>query len=130
MGKENVKPGTIDEYIALFPQDVQARLQALRTAIREAAPEAVEKISYGMPTFFLSGNLIHFAAFTRHIGIYPLPSGIEEFKKELASFASAKGSVRFPLDGDIPLDLIKRIVKFRITENKKKEETKKTKKKG
>src|SRR5918911_4865264 len=108
-------PKTIDEYIAGFPEDVQAILQKIRLTIRKAAPEAEEKISYQMPTFTLKGkNLVHFAAFKKHIGFYPVPTGIEEFKKELSVYEGAKGSVRFPIDRPIPFDLIGKIVKFRV----------------
>ena len=108
---------TIDEYIAIFPVDVQKRLQEIRAAIKSAAPQATEKISYQMPTFYLNGNLAHFAAFKNHIGFYPVPSGIEAFKKELSKYAQGKGSVQFPLDQPLPLALIKKIVKFRVAEN-------------
>ena len=108
------KATTIDEYIADFPTDVQQILQQIRATIKEAAPEAGEKISYGMPTFTLKGNLIHFAAFKNHIGLYPTPNGIEEFKEELSVYKGAKGSVQFPIDKPMPLALITRIVKFRV----------------
>lgn len=118
---DSSKPGfsSIDEYIATFPADIQKILQELRATIRAAAPEAQEKISYQMPTFFLNGNLVHFAAFKNHIGFYPAPVGIEEFKEELAPYAGAKGSVRFPLDQPLPLELVSRIVKFRVAGNLK-----------
>jgi uncharacterized protein YdhG (YjbR/CyaY superfamily) len=108
---------TIDEYIAIFPEEVQAKLRQLRTVIHTAAPDATEKISYQMPTFYLNGNLVHFAALKNHIGFYPTPSGIENFKEELKSYKSSKGAVQFPLDQPLPLDLIARIVQFRVTEN-------------
>ncbi len=108
---------TIDEYISQFPEDVQIILQQIRTAIKEAAPDATEKISYQMPTFYLKGNLVHFAAFKSHIGFYPIPSAIEEFKEELSLYKSGKGSVQFPLDKPMPFDLIRRIVLFRVKEN-------------
>ena len=110
-------PHNIDEYIAGFPNNVQEILQKIRATIRQAAPDAEEKISYQMPTFFLNGNLVHFAAFKKHIGFYPVPSGIEKFKKELSAYKGAKGSVQFPLDQPIPYDLITKIVKFRVKEN-------------
>ena len=110
---------SIDEYIATFPEDVQTRLKDLKATIQRAAPDAQEKFSYGMPTFFLNGNLVHFAAFKTHIGFYPTPSGIEAFKQELSSYKGAKGSVQFPLDEPLPLKLIGRIVKFRVAENQK-----------
>ncbi|MCU0485752.1 MAG: DUF1801 domain-containing protein [Anaerolineales bacterium] len=108
---------TIDEYIAAFPEEVQLRLNEMRAAIRAAAPEAIEKISYQMPTYYLKGNLVHFAAHQRHIGFYPAPSGIEAFKEDLAAYHSAKGSVQFPFDQPLPLELIQKIVQFRVGEN-------------
>ena len=110
----------IDEYIATFPQDVQKKLTQMREVIHSAAPEATEKIAYQMPTFYLNGNLVHFAAFKNHIGFYPVPSGIESFKKELSKYAQGKGSVQFPLDKSLPVALIKKVVKFRVAENLKK----------
>ena len=120
---------SIDEYIATFPKDIQNILQELRATIKAAAPDAQEKISYQMPTFFLNGNLVHFAAFTKHIGFYPTPSGIEAFQKELSVYEGAKGSVQFPLDKPMPLKLITRIVKFRVAENLKKAKIKSVTKK-
>ena len=107
----------IDDYIAGFPPDVQKTLQKVRATIRRAAPQADETISYQMPTFKLEGNLVHFAAFKNHIGLYPTPSGTERFRKELSSYETGKGSIRFPLDKPIPYDLIAKIVKFRVREN-------------
>lgn len=121
-------PNTIDEYIAVFPDDVQLILQQIRQTIHEAAPEAQEAISYQMPTFKLHGNLVHFAAYKKHIGFYPVPSGIEAFKDELASYASGKGSAQFPLSEPIPYDLIRRIVTFRVAENLARAEAKRRKK--
>ena len=111
---------TIDDYIASFPPAIQQKLIEIRRVIREAAPEASEKIAYQMPTFYLNGNLVHFAAYARHIGFYPAPSGLAAFKEELSQFKGAKGSVQFPLDQPLPMDLISRIVRFRVTENMKK----------
>lgn len=108
---------SIDEYIANSPPDVQEKLQQMRTTISAAAPDAVEKISYQMPTFAQNGNLVFFGAFKQHIGFYPTPSGIEAFKDELSVFKGAKGSVQFPLDEPLPLDLVRRIVEFRVAEN-------------
>ena len=108
---------SMDEYIATFPEDVQKILQEIRATIKVSAPEAEEKISYQMPTFFLQGNLIHFAAFKNHIGLYPAPRGIEAFKDELSVYKGAKGSVQFPLEQPMPLELISRIVKFRVADN-------------
>lgn len=115
---------TIDEYIASFPDEIQKKLHDLRETIRSCAPGASEKISYQMPTFFLHGNLIHFAAYKNHIGLYPTPNGIQAFSKELSIYASGKGSVQFPLDKPLPLELVKKIVKFRVEENLKKAELK------
>ena len=108
---------TIDEYIALFPPEVQVKLEEIRTAIREVVPSAIEKISYQMPTFFLEGNLVHFAAFKHHIGLFPTPSGIEQFAPELAPYKTSKGTIQFPLDQPIPIDLVRRITAFRVAEN-------------
>ena len=108
---------SMDEYIAAFPKETQKILQEIRAAIKAAAPEAEEKISYQMPTFAQNGNLVHFAAFKNHIGFYPVPTGIEKFKKELSAYDGGKGSVQFPLDEPMPLALISRIVKFRVKKN-------------
>lgn len=114
---ENIKPQSIDEYIAAFPNDTQKLLEEIRSVIKKAAPEAEETISYAMPTFKLHGNLVHFAAYKNHIGLYPAPNGIDAFKDELSVYKGAKGSVQFPLNKPMPLDLISRIVKFRVKEN-------------
>jgi uncharacterized protein YdhG (YjbR/CyaY superfamily) len=119
---------SIDEYISNFPEDVQKKLQEIRAVIKDAAPGAKEKISYQMPAFTLNGNLVYFAAFKNHIGFYPIPSGIEEFKKELSVYKQGKGSVQFPLDKPMPLELIRRIVKFRVRENLEKAKAKGNKK--
>jgi uncharacterized protein YdhG (YjbR/CyaY superfamily) len=110
------QPGSIDEYIAGFRPSVRHKLEQLRKAIRAVAPNAEETIKYRMPTFVLQENLVHFAAFTQHVGFYPAPSGIAKFKDELSAYKSAKGSVQFPMDEPLPLDLIKRIVQFRVEE--------------
>ena len=115
---------TIDEYIAGFPENIRDILEELRRVIREAAPRAEEAMRYGIPTFRLNGNLVHFAAFKHHIGFYPTPSAIEAFKEELSSYKQAKGSVRFPIDKPLPYDLIRKIVQYRVDESqdsKKKE---------
>jgi uncharacterized protein YdhG (YjbR/CyaY superfamily) len=111
------EPADIDEYIAGFPEEVQERLRKIRETIRAAAPGAVEAIKYRIPTFVLNGNLVHFAAFRSHIGFYPTPDGIEAFEDDLSRYERAKGSVRFPLDQPVPLDLIRRIVEFRVAKN-------------
>jgi uncharacterized protein YdhG (YjbR/CyaY superfamily) len=120
MTMPRIKFDAIDSYIASFPKETQNILEQLRMTIRKAAPEAEETINYGIPTFTLKGNLVHFAAFKNHIGFYPTPTAIEAFKKDLSAYDGAKGSVKFPLDKPIPFDLISRIVKFRIIENQKK----------
>lgn len=124
---KSTTPKNIDEYISGFPEDIQAILQKVRATIRESAPDAEETISYQIPTFTLEGNLVHFAAFKKHIGFYPAPSGIEKFKTELSSYEGAKGSVKFPLDKPIPYDLIREIVEFRVRENIEKAEAKRKK---
>lgn len=108
---------TIDEYIGTFPKDVQKILSSVRATIRASAPSAEEAISYQIPTFKLNGNLVHFAAFTHHIGFYPASSGVAHFKKELEKFKTAKGSIQFPIEAPIPHPLIKKIVAFRVKEN-------------
>lgn len=121
MEKENLEYSTIDEYINLFPPEIQEILKTLRNVIKEAAPDSTEKISYQMPTFTLKGkNLIHFAAYKNHIGLYPTPNGIDSFKTELSVYKGGKGSVQFPIDKPLPYDLIIRIVKFRVGETLKK----------
>ncbi len=116
---------TIDEYIATFPEETQKLLGQVRAAVRQAAPDATEKISYQMPTFFLNGNLVHFAAYKNHIGFYPTANGIAEFEPELSVYKRAKGSVQFPINQPLPLDLIGRMVKYRAAENAKKAAAKK-----
>lgn len=115
----------IDDYITRCPAGVQIVLQELRETIRKAAPEAKETINYMMPTFTLEGNLVHFAAFKNHIGFYPAPSGIDQFRDELSTYELSKGTIRFPLGQPIPFELITRIVKFRVQENLEKAEAKK-----
>jgi uncharacterized protein YdhG (YjbR/CyaY superfamily) len=108
---------TIGEYVQTFPESVQNILEKMRQTIKRAAPEATEAISYQMPTFKLHGkNLVHFAAFKNHIGLYPIPSAIEAFKQELSSYKQGKGSVQFPLDRPVPFDLVEKIVMFRVKE--------------
>jgi uncharacterized protein YdhG (YjbR/CyaY superfamily) len=117
MRANQTAPRDIDEYIAGFPKHVQEILEKIRMTIRKAAPDAEEIIKYQIPTFTLKGNLVHFGAFKKHIGFYPAPSGIEEFKEELSVYEGAKGSIKFPLDKPIPFELISKIVKFRVKEN-------------
>lgn len=120
-------PHTIDEYISGFPAEIQKILTKVRKTVRQAAPEAVESISYRMPTFRLNGNLVHFAAFKNHLGFYPTPSGTETFERQLAHYKHGKGSIRFPFDQSIPYDLIAEIVRFRVQENWAKTEAKRKK---
>jgi uncharacterized protein YdhG (YjbR/CyaY superfamily) len=108
---------SVDDYIDKLPDDTRAILKKVRTTIRDAAPKASEKISYGIPTFTLNGNLVHYAAFKKHIGFYPTSSGIKKFKHELSSYKGAKGSVQFPLNKPIPFGLISKIVAFRVQES-------------
>jgi uncharacterized protein YdhG (YjbR/CyaY superfamily) len=114
---KTTQTATINEYIAGFPESTQLILEELRATIRKAAPDAQESINYGIPTFTLNGNLVHFGSFKNHIGFYPAPSGIEAFKKELSIYDGAKGSIKFPIDKPLPLGLITKIVKFRVKEN-------------
>jgi len=110
---------TVDEYIETFPKGVQGILQRMRLTIRKAAPEAVETISYHMPTFKLNGKgLVYFAAYENHVGLYPIPSGMKAFEKELSAYKQGKGSVQFPIDKPIPYDLVRRIVVYRAKENR------------
>lgn len=129
MTNDKTAPTNIDEYIAQFPKDVQEILQGLRATIRAAAPEAEETISYQMPTFKLKGYLVYFAAYKNHIGFYPAPGGIEAFKEELSAYKGGKGTVQFPIDKPLPLDLISKIVRYRVAENLEKAAAKSKKKK-
>jgi uncharacterized protein YdhG (YjbR/CyaY superfamily) len=108
---------SVDEYIAKFPKEIQTILEQIRLTIRRAAPEAKETIKYEMPAFELKGPLVYFAVFKKHIGFYPIPTGIEAFQKELSIYKQGKGSVQFPLDKPMPLDLIADIVTYRVKEN-------------
>jgi uncharacterized protein YdhG (YjbR/CyaY superfamily) len=118
MVKKKVSHIEIDQYISNFPKDVQAILKKIRGTISKAAPDATEAIKYGIPTFVLNKNLVHFAGYKRHIGFYPTPSAIEKFREELSEYENAKGSIKFPLDKPIPYDLIKKMVLFRVGEVK------------
>lgn len=115
---ERETAGSIDEYIAGFPPEVRERLEQLREIVRTLAPDATESISYAIPTFDLNGrHLVHFAAFSKHIGLYPTPTGIEAFKEDLSTYKTSKGAVQLPHDRELPLELIRRIVEFRLAEN-------------
>ncbi|SRR6266508_150025 len=118
MKTKQTAPQNIDEYIAGFPNDVQAILEEIRMTIKKAAPDAEETMSYQIPTFTLKGKyLVYFAAYKKHIGFYPAPIGHAEFKEELSIYESGKGTAKFPFDTPIPYDLISKIVKFRAKEN-------------
>lgn len=108
------KPASVNEYIASFPQPVQDILEEIRATVQKAAPDATEAIKYDMPTFVHNGNLVHFAAFKKHIGFYPAPTGNKNFEEALKGYKTGKGSVQFPLDKPMPLDLITSIVKQRL----------------
>ena len=108
---------TIDEHISHFPADVQEKLQILRNTILECAPNAIEKIAYGIPTFYLKKNLVHFAGYKNHIGFYPGASGIANFQNEISEYKNSKGAVQFPHDKPLPINLIKKIVEFKLKEN-------------
>jgi uncharacterized protein YdhG (YjbR/CyaY superfamily) len=118
MSESKSAPQGIDEYIAVFPKEVRRILEHVRSTIKAATPDAKETINYGIPTFKLNGNLVHFAAFRKHIGFYPTPSGIEAFRSELSEYKVSKGTVKFPLDKPMPYKLISRIVAFRVDESR------------
>jgi uncharacterized protein YdhG (YjbR/CyaY superfamily) len=107
---------SIDEYISSYPKNIQVLLEKMRQTIKKAAPGAEEAIRYGIPTFRLNGNLVHFGGFKNHIGFYPTPAGISAFEKELASYEKSKGAIKFPLDQPIPFDLVTKIVQLRVKE--------------
>ncbi|MFM9945319.1 MAG: iron chaperone [Bacteroidia bacterium] len=121
------KPKDIDSFIATFPKETQKLLQQVRETIQKAAPDAIEKINYGIPTFDLKGNLVHFSGYKNHIGFYPGGGGIKAFEKEISNYKNAKGSVQFPIDQPMPLELISKITKFRVVQNLEKAEAKKKK---
>ena len=114
---ERKKYATVDEYIQSFPEPIKTKLEELRTAIKELVPEAQEKISYQMPSFFLNGILVWYGGFSRHVGFYPKASAIDAFKSELSEYKHAKGSIQFPIEQSLPIELIKKIVNFRVEEN-------------
>ena len=123
------RPANIDEYIAGFPKDVQKALQQVRETIQKAAPNADETISYAMPAFKQNGNLVYFAAWKEHIGFYATPTGNSAFKKDLVGYKTSKGAIQFPLDKPMPVQLITKLVKFRVKENEEKAALKKKAKK-
>ncbi|MHB1150709.1 MAG: iron chaperone [Eubacteriales bacterium] len=124
MGENKVIIKTADEYILQFPLEIQEKLQAMRKVIRDSAPDAEEKMSWQMPTFWLHGNLVHFAAFKNHIGLYPGPEGIEAFADKFSGLKYSKGAVQFPIDKPLPFDLISEIVRYRVDRNIKDAEDK------
>lgn len=130
MDSTAIKFKTVDEYLSAFPAATKAKLKELRAAIKKAAPQAEESISYNIPAFKLNGMLVYYAGYKEHIGFYPTPSGIEAFKKELSVYKGAKGSVQFPLDKPLPLALVTKIVKYRVKENLEKAGTKTAKRKS
>ncbi len=115
----------VDSYITEFPPATQLLLKKLRSCILKTAPNAIEHISYGMPAYKLNGPLIYFAAYSKHIGLYPTGSGIVQFKEQLSAYKLSKGTIQFPLDKALPIDLIAKLVKFRVTENLAKAQAKK-----
>ncbi len=122
MAAEQAAPKTVDEYIASFSDEVQQILEHVRMTIRKAAPEAKETIAYGIPTFKQHGTLVSFAAYQRHIGLYPASTDSEAFNAELAPYRTEKSTLRFPLDKPIPYDMIRQIVELRVKENLRKAE--------
>ena len=125
MEKIKTPVASIDDCISTFPEATRKKLEQIRSLIQKAAPKATETISYGIPTFQLEGNLVHFSGYKNHIGFYPGAAGIASFKKELSVYKGAKGSVQFPLDQPLPAALITRIVKFRVKQNLEKAALKK-----
>lgn len=121
---QHTNPANIDQYIAAFPENIRGLLEQMRATIKKAAPEAEEAMKYGIPTFILNGNLVHFGGFKHHIGFYPAPSGIEAFQQELSVYKGAKGSIQFPIDQPLPLELITRIVQYRVQKNLEKKAAK------
>lgn len=124
---KTISVNSIDEYIGSRPANIQKLLKQIRSTIKKAAPGSEEAIKYGIPTFILNGNLVHFAGYKNHIGFYPAPVGIEAFKDETAKYEAGKGTLQFSLDQPLPLDLISRIVKFRVKQNLEKAKPKKKK---
>jgi uncharacterized protein YdhG (YjbR/CyaY superfamily) len=120
MERKPVKPTSIDDYISGFPEDIQQILQKVRATIKETATGATERISYGMPGFYLNGMLVWFAGHKNHIGFYPTGEGVEVFKDELSPYKFSKGAVQFPLDQPIPYELIRKITQYRVDQNLKK----------
>ena len=124
MLKQKDSPKNVDEYIRMFPKDIQDRLKSIREIVKKAAPQAEEVLSYQMPAYKLNGILLYFAAFKNHIGFFPTPSGIEAFRKELSGYELTKGTIHLPYDKKNPVTLIKKIIKFRVKENLEKKKKK------
>jgi uncharacterized protein YdhG (YjbR/CyaY superfamily) len=120
METKKTTPRTTDEYIAQFPEEIRVLLEGVRKVIKETAPEATERISYGMPGFYQNGMLVWFAGHKSHIGFYPTGEGVEVFKDEFAGYKSSKGAVQFPLDKPIPFELIRKVTRYRVEQNSKK----------
>jgi uncharacterized protein YdhG (YjbR/CyaY superfamily) len=120
MEKGKPAPSTVAEYIALQPPAVRKRLSHIRSIVRKEAPEAFEKLSYGMPYYALAGRLLYFAAFTKHVSLFPMASGVEAFKSKLKGYTVSKGTIQFPNDKPLPTVLIRQIVRFRTAENRSK----------
>jgi len=120
MDEKTTRPASIDAYIAQFPQEVQFILEKIREVIHESAPEAEERISYGMPAFYLKGGLVWFAAYKKFIGFYPTTSGMNTFAKEIEAYRGTKSALHFPLDQEMPYELIRKITLARLAENRKK----------
>jgi len=120
MNKSESKCQSVDEYISGFPKNVQEKLKSIRMIIKNAAPEALETISYQMPAYKLNGILLYFAGYKNHIGFYPLASAIKAFKSKIENYNYSKGSIQFPIDEKLPKDLIEEIAEYRVAENAKK----------
>lgn len=128
MKTKNDQASTVDMYISNFPKDIQLRLEQIRATIMKAAPKAEEGISYQMPAYKYKGPLAYFAGYKNHIGFYPMPDVLKEFKKEISVYKNAKGSVQFPNDEKLPLSLVTKMIKFRMKLNDADQKLKATKK--
>lgn len=117
METKNMPPATPDDYISAFPEEIRLILGKIRQVIRENAPQAQERMGYGMPGYYLNGGLVWFGAFKRHIGFFPGGGEIEESQEEVAKYRTSKGTLQFPLDQPIPYDLIARVVRYRVAQN-------------
>lgn len=115
--RKTARPETVGQYIQLFPKETQKRLRAIRAIVKKHAPQAREKLSYGMPYYEWNGRLLYFAAYASHVGFYPMASGIQKFKSELKTYKWAKGSVQFPHNKPLPVSLVTKMVRYRVKEN-------------